>query len=458
MVSLQLPVLFDISAGAQVFGEDVSGVDIFDAHLKFELASGAGEGGEIVKDAFSEILFADAPETDVSGVIFFINKGKSGTTISKAIQGGILNGKLKQAGQATFGTSTGTGASTTTSQSAGTAGSEPTNAAWTKRYQAPGIPLPNFGIAFDSTANTIPALDANQRYYTDPICDGDGTTFGRALIRLMATSLMGHPFAQAFIKNEDQIIRDISENDIGSQIDDKLFKGKVPNSTAIVDINEVNQTVHDDAVRYFGDGSSAGTATGTAKANADKSDGIHNDILQQLYEQLLGSAPERFDLSNNGTTHTENIGTDVSANDADAGTCNPTRLPFRADDTMSFYFRPRVALQMDDGADISPQTVADASNTNVNNEQAVASTYSATATSLSSIFFNPRHRWISHGISFEDSNSNGPGEAGASFSGAHLTHGDVSGNVIMTGTNLQHTSSSRVFFDAHVWRILVKLT
>ena len=38
MVSLQLPVLFDISAGAQVFGEDVSGVDIFDAHLKFELA------------------------------------------------------------------------------------------------------------------------------------------------------------------------------------------------------------------------------------------------------------------------------------------------------------------------------------------------------------------------------------------------------------------------------------
>ena len=36
-VSLQLPILFDISAAGVVFGEDVSGVDIFDAHLKFTL-------------------------------------------------------------------------------------------------------------------------------------------------------------------------------------------------------------------------------------------------------------------------------------------------------------------------------------------------------------------------------------------------------------------------------------
>ena len=458
MVSLQLPVLFDISAGAQVFGEDVSGVDIFDAHLKFELA---GSGATEVKDAFSEILFADAPETDVSGVIFFINKGKSGSTISKAIQGGILNGKLKQAGGPTYGTSSGSGTSTTTSQSAGTTGSEPTNSAWTKRYQAPGIPLPNFQIAYDNgNGQKIDGLDAAQKYYTDPICDNGGTTFGRVLIRLMATSLMGHPFAQAFIKNEDAIIKDISNCDIGSQIDDKLFKGQKPATTAEVSIVEVNQTVHDDADRYYGDGSSAGTASGDAKANANKTDGIHNDILQQLYEQLLGSAPDRFDLSNNGTDHTLNIGTDVSGEDVDAGTCNPTRLPLRSNDTMSFYFRPRVALTMDSGSDVSPQTVKDASDTEVNNEQAVASTYSATSTSLSSIFFNPRHRWISHATTFADGNSNAPGSAGANFTDPkHLTHGDASGNVIMTGTNLQHTDSSgdKIFFDAHVWRILVKI-
>ena len=450
MVSLQLPVLFDISAGAQVFGEDVSGVDIFDAHLKFELA---GTGATEVKDAFSEILFADAPETDVSGVIFYINKGKSGATISKAIQGGILNGKLKQAGGTTYGTSGDGG-------SAGTQGSGPTDSAWTKRYQAPGIPLPNFGIGYaDGAGNVISTIDAAQAYYTDPICDGDGTTFGRVLIRLMATSLMGHPFAQAFIKNEDEIIKDISNSDIGSQIDDKLFKGAKPGTTATVSITEVNQTVHDDAVRYYGDGSSAGTASGDAAANANKSDGIHNDILQQLYEQLLGSAPDRFDLSNNGTSHTNNIGTDVSGNDADAGTCNPTRLPLRSDDTMSFYFRPRVALAMDTGSDVSPQTVKDASNTEVDNEQAVASTYSATSTSLSSIFFNPRHRWISHKEDFTDGADKMPGAVGANFTDAkHLSHADASGNVLMTGTNLVHTGNgSKVFFDAHVWRILVKI-
>ena len=43
MVSLQLPILFDVSAGAVAFGEDASGVDIFDAHLKFELAGDATE-------------------------------------------------------------------------------------------------------------------------------------------------------------------------------------------------------------------------------------------------------------------------------------------------------------------------------------------------------------------------------------------------------------------------------
>lgn len=449
MVSLQLPVLFDISAGAQVFGEDVSGVDIFDAHLKFELA---GSGATAVKNAFSEILFADAPETDVSGVIFFINKGKSGSTISKAIQGGVLNGKLKQAGGAgtagNYGTSGDGG-------SAGTTGSGPTDAAWTKRYQAPGIPLPNFSISYDAgVTDVISTIDSAQRYYTDPICDGDGTTFGRALIRLMATSLMGHPFAQAFIKNEDAIIKDISENDIGAQIDDKLFKGQKPNTTAVVSIEETTNAIDDGDPRYY---STPADAT-TAAANGTKANGIHNDILQQLYEQLLGSAPERFDLSNNGTSHTQNIGTDISGNDADATTCNPTRLPLKTNDTMSFYFRPRVALSMDDGADITPQSVADASNTNVNNEQAVASTYSATATSLSSIFFNPRHRWVSHGSAFEDSASKAPGEAGSNFTAAaELTHGDASGNVIMTGTNLQHTDSSRIFFDAHVWRILVKI-
>ena len=123
---------------------------------------------------------------------------------------------------------------------------------------------------------------------------------------------------------------------------------------------------------------------------------------------------------------------------------------------MSFYFRPRVALTMDSSSAVTPEVVDGTDNTNVNNEEDVASSYSAQATSLSTIFFNPRHRWISHGFAFQDSAGKKPGEEGASFTGNHLTHSDADGNVIMTGTNLRHNDTSRIFFDAHVWRILVK--
>lgn len=421
MVSLQLPVLFDISAGATVFGEDVSGVDIFDAHLKFELASA---NASVIRTQFRNILYADAPEGDVSGVLFYTNGGADGTTVSRAIQSAILNGDLKQAGGATFGTNG--------SQSAGTGA--PTASGWSNRYQAPGIPLPNFA---DALTEGWKAAGASQEYYTDPICDGNGTRFGRVLIRLMATSLMGHPFAQAFIKNESEIMEDISKCDIGSQITTKLFKGTRPGSATVEDISQVTVALATDDVEQH------------ANTISTKADGIHNDILQQLYEQLLGSAPDRFDLSSNGS-----FGDDVSGNNADSTLVNPRRLPFRTSDTMSFYFRPRVALSVDAASSVTPETVNDATDDSVDNEDAVSSSYSALSTGLTSIFFNPRHRWISHTTQI-DGYANGDGANVATEK--RLGHCDASGNVLMTGTNLVHDSTSKIYFDAHVWRILVTL-
>ena len=431
-VSLQLPVLFDISAGATVFGEDVSGVDIFDAHLKFTLASG---NASVIRTQFRNILYADAPEGDVSGVLFYTNGGADGTTVSRAIQSAILNGDLKQASGTTYGTGY------DPSGSQGTSSSAPGSTDWTKRYQAPGIPLPNFA---DALTEGWKAAGASQEYYTDPICDGNGTRFGRVLIRLMATSLMGHPFAQAFIKNETEILEDISRCDIGSQITTKLFKGTRPGSATVHDISQVKV------------GLSLDTEEQQATTVSTKADGIHNDILQQLYEQLLGSAPDRFDLSDNGFP----FGDDVSGNNADSDTVNPRRLPFRTGDTMSFYFRPRVALSIDGASSVTPETVNDASDNTVDNEDAVGSSYSALSTSLTSIFFNPRHRWVSHTSSNNmnggtNNYSNGPG-TNISVSDA-AGHCDASGNVLMTGTNLVHDSSSKIYFDAHVWRILVTL-
>ena len=75
-----------------------------------------------------------------------------------------------------------------------------------------------------ASSSAGPSTSPAQGYYTDSICDSDGTNFGRVLIRLMATSLMGHPFAQGFIKNESQILEDISNCDISTQLGDNLFK------------------------------------------------------------------------------------------------------------------------------------------------------------------------------------------------------------------------------------------
>ena len=435
MVSLQLPVLFDISAGATVFGEDVSGVDIFDAHLKFELASG---NASVIRTQFRNILYADASENDVSGVLFYTNENADGATVSAAIQSAILGGRLKQGGSggATYGTNGG--------QSAGSSTSDPSGTDWTRRYQAPGIPLPNFADS-DLSANWAKA-GPSQKYYTDPICDGGGTTFGRVLIRLMATSLMGHPFAQAFIKNESQIISDIESCDIGSQITNKLFKGTKYQNATVVDITQVGTGLGNDVEQDV--------ATTAARA-----DGIHNDILQQLYEQLLGSAPDRFDLSFNidattGGATGNAFGDDASGNDTDATTIHPRRLPFRTGDTMSFYFRPRVALSIDAESEVSPETVSDGTDTTVANEDAVASSYSALATGLTSIFFNPRHRWISHETAIAGYANGTDAEVAEAV---RLGHCDASGNVLMTGTNLVHDSNSKIYFDAHVWRILVTL-
>ena len=416
-VSLQLPILFDISAGAQVFGEDVSGVDIFDAHLKFELVTtGANNPATEIRKQFRNILYADATEDDVSGVLFYLDNGTTGSGVGSSIQSAILNGKIKQAGTATYSEAAGT---------AGDAASVPNNdGTWTARYQTPGIPLPNYGVTAAATTGDA----TGQAYYTDALCDSGGTTFGRVLVRLMATSLMGHPFAQGFIKNEQGIIEDISNCDIGSQIDNKLFKGpkkgEAPDATTAISVLD--------------------TAIGennefNANATAAKADGIHNHILQQIYEQLLGSQPNRFDAS--GTTITGDDAENLADNDN--VNCQPHRLPILANDTISFYFRPRVALTIDadTSSGVEAGTVDDGDDTTVSGEGDVNSSVPQTAKRLDSIFFQPRHRWISYpnGTTLPASDK------------------DDDGNVQMKGTNLISGADGTIYFDAHVWRVLCKI-
>lgn len=457
MVSLQLPILFDVSAGAVAFGEDASGVDIFDAHLKFELAGNATELASI-RNAFRNILYADASENDISGVLFYTdisglaNTGAVASNISKAIQSGILNGNLKQYN--------GTGA-TYTDVSAGTGSDN-----FTARYAAPGIPLPVYSVKYTDTSNstlesggtmtqtgldTVLNMASGQKYYTAPICDRNGTHFGRVLIRLMATHLMGHPFAQAFIANESSIIADISNCDIASQITTNLF------------------TATSSLYNYGHDASDASITGVSAGYPIEKTSGIKNTILQRIYEQLLGSAPERFSqltTQDGSGAYTSISGDDfyfgdvsgISGGNLDPSYCLPRRIPIQTSDTMSFYFRPRVKIELDSSGTVLPLT-SGGSATDVSNVNIVSAYAGATSqSSIRKIFFQPRHRWISHvqNTNIEDLSGNRNHTIGEGVDATFVGTGGQANGPLMTGTNLTNkTGSGFVYFDAHIWRVKV---
>ena len=433
-VSLQIPVLFDVSANGTVFGQDSSGVDLFDAHLKFNVV---GSANSSLTDEFKKILYADPSENfvDGSGVLFFSNgTGLSsglGTTIRTAILG--ETSKLEQP--------------TGTTNADGTTDSS-------KRYKTPGIPLPNYAVDYSGDAvgaagwedKYANSLNTAQKYYTGGLTDSGGTSFGRILIRLMATHLMGHPFAQDFIANEAAIIKDISDCDITAQIDAKLFKHESSFFTQVKGHTELQAATGPDASGNF---------------SAAKDNGICNTILFSLYETLLGSAPDRFDLSGNLTSggdvsdNDHSPGTDASGGNLDPGTCRPRPLPFRTGDTLSFYFRPIVQIKIGNNDSTTASYGYD--------EISGVGTSSFSGTSLTEMFFNPRHRWISHASAAAVNKSSKTTESEAGAEGnwidsySSTTAGDTSaGGLMMTGTNLVHNTyggSPCVLFDGHVWRV-----
>ncbi len=438
-VNLQIPLLFDISAGGIVFGETTSDTDLFDAHLNFQVA---GSSGTALVNEFKKIMYADPSENDVSGVLFYSTTAGLSSTLGGQISAAIL------------------GSSATLIQPSATSSADAsgnTGASHGARYMTPGIPLPNYSCTVAADRATAHASrpttnEANQKYYTDALVDAGGTSFGRVLIRLMATHLMGHPFAQAFIANESSIITDISNSDITSQLENRLLKN---DST------------------MFSDGASNSVTAATvdgARYKADKADGIRNQILQSIYEALLGTAPERFDLSAN------DVGYDVSGADISGGTdfdggnldpteCRPRALPFESGDSISFYFRPRVRLNIDTavggaGAEYGNQDLSGVG-------QGGSGTSNA---AIRDIFFNPRHRWIAHhdSTSVKHSTETSPADTFNATNGyAFDTYDDETATMnalTMTGTDLvigaTHGSETigandGTMFDGHVWKIKV---
>lgn len=457
MVHIQIPLLFDISAGGITFGKLTSAIDMFDSHLKFEVF---GNTGATLVDEFKKILYADAPENITRGPLFY-SSGSSdlSTTLGDMISNNILgnNSKLIQPHSRVVDSESGTVVDD-----------------WTVRYKAPGIPYPN-----NATTETYEGRDdgpnptnntgydvTGQSYYRGTLTDATGTSFGRILIRLMATHLMGHPFAQDFIANESEIMADISNSNIQSQLSNKLFTndptlyGAHGTGTA----GEVNIT--------------GATLSVDHPTNSEldrfspvaKSDGIINPLLLALYEGLIGTDPSRFDLSMN------DIGLDVSAVDVSGGTdmdggnldptqCRPRRLPFRAGDTISFYFRPRVKMSIDPAVSDPKRMYGNHDLSGVGQ----STSYGIATQDIRKIFYQPKYRWVSHQSAAKVYHSSATEEnlvTGNGYDTYQGSAGDTTRNLMMTGTDLYHDmedgaegvgANNSTMFDGHVWRVKLNL-
>lgn len=458
MVNLNIPLLFDISAGGIIFGQATSTVDVFDSHLKFQLYGDSSAG---LIDEFKKILYGDAAENDASGVLFYTSDNTDiATTLANIISSKILgeNSKLIQPSEQT------------------TDGSGNVIDNFTVKYKPPGIPLPNYSANFDALGRSDGPNPTNntgydvtgQNYYTAGITDGTGTSFGRTLIRLLSTHLMGHPFAQGFLANEAEIIRDISNANTGDQLKDTLLKN-----------NPDLYSAHGSGDAGKVDISSVNIITEHASNNEHdifeptlKTKGIRNSLLQSLYDGLLASDTSRFDLSMNDvglglTNYDLSGGDDFDMGNFDSSYNIPRRLPFRTGDTLSFYFRPRVKLNTDSNvSDYTGQIYygnQDLSGVGQGNH------YLSTPSKIQEMFYQPRHRWIAHQNAAKVYQSSATAENLVSGNGydtyAGLV-GDTVPNVLMTGTDLHRDMSidgstlgngDSTMFDGHVWRIKIQL-
>jgi len=455
MVNINIPLLFDISAGGIVFGQATSAIDVFDSHLKFQLYGDSSAG---LIDEFKKILYGDSAASDSSGVLFYTSDSTDiSTTLANIISTKILgeNSKLIQPSQQT------------------TDSSNNVIDNFTVKYKPPGIPLPNYSANFDALGRNDGPNPTNntgydvtgQNYYTAGITDGTGTSFGRTLIRLMSTHLMGHPFAQGFLANESEIVADISNANTGDQLKERLLKN-----------DPLLYSVHGTGDAGKVDISSA-TIISTHATNSEfdlfqptlKTAGIRNALLQSLYAGLLASDTSRFDMSMNGLDVSSN---NLSGDDYDSGNLDssynvPRRLPFRAGDTLSFYFRPRVKLNTD--SNVSDHTGQVYYGNDDLSGVGQSGKYLSTAAKIQEMFYQPRHRWIAHQNATKVYQSSATAENLVSGNGYDTYAGSASDtvpNILMTGTDLHREmavdgstlgTGDSTMFDGHVWRIKINL-
>lgn len=180
--TVQLPVLFDVSGTATVFGESATTADFISPHLEFTLdmttpANGASLDYNDIKNAIS------VGDHEISDTIYYASNLVNGSVdlLANKIAKAITRGKLVHV-------PTGTDHSD---------GGIPMG----------GRPLVAANGLVDTVTNSNNKYALKYRTSIAPI--NDEQMMGEAMARVAAVHLVGHPLAQAVFKNESTIQSDL---------------------------------------------------------------------------------------------------------------------------------------------------------------------------------------------------------------------------------------------------------
>tara|TARA_B100000795_G_scaffold125047_3_gene93327 strand:- start:3785 stop:4906 length:1122 start_codon:yes stop_codon:yes gene_type:complete len=251
--------------------------------------------------------------------------------------------------------------------------------------------------------NQVNASDVDQSgtanaWYTDAFIDSDGTEFHKILLRVAATHLMGHPFSQGFIQ-ENTIKTDLQNCDLSGQINTHLKLDTLSTATVGTAIDPVN--------------------------------GKQVQILQTIYEQLL--MHNMSDMS----------GSDQSGSDTMVGF--PRELVFKALNTVTFYVRPRLFLNVDVSGGISSMSTAVGNALGISGSQFSADLSGTKLETFNKIF---------------STNSDATSPTGYKWLAGRGTAGAFSQwetNLAWDGLVNDQSGGAVAMLDAHVWRIDITL-
>ena len=181
--TVQLPVLFDVSGTATVFGESATTADFISPHLEFTLdmtteANDISLNFQHIKDAIS------VGDHEISDTIYYASNLVTGSVdlLANRIAKAITRGKLVHVPSGTD-------------------------------HSDGGIPMGGRPlVAANGLVDSTPGNNNNKyalKYRTSIAPVNDEQMMGEAMARVAAVHLVGHPLAQAVFKNESTIQNDL---------------------------------------------------------------------------------------------------------------------------------------------------------------------------------------------------------------------------------------------------------